>query len=211
MTDDRPDRDAGDASRHDGPASAGDGGPDPAAIPRGNLVSARTVGDIAEPLWTALDRELTGYLVIEPARSILLDDRSRAVVTFSDGVPVLAYETSGDVGGPDALAAVAEETPARAELYRLADDTLAPFHERRDCRVAPDAPALELAADHALADRTRAAAPARDDPAGESAAAAFLDDEDRVAAIRADARAQARERAEEWGLTDQLVDDSGTE
>lgn len=183
--------------------------PSPATIPPGDPVSARTVGDLSVPLRTALDERVTGYLVVQPARSILLGERARAVVTFDDGVPVLAYETSGDVGGPDALAAVAGDTPARAELYRLDEATLAPFHDRRDCRVPPDAPALELADDESLAGRTRERAP--DDRGGdaESAAAAFLADEDRIEAIRAEARSQAREHATEWGLTDQLaVDDS---
>ena len=35
---------------------------------------------------------------------------------------------------------------------------------------------------------------------------AFLEDEEKVAAVRERARRQARERAAEWGLTDQLED-----
>ncbi len=43
-----------------------------------------------------------------------------------------------------------------------------------------------------------------DDPA--DPVVAFLEDEQKIAAIRAEARKQARERAAEWGLTDQLED-----
>lgn len=42
---------------------------------------------------------------------------------------------------------------------------------------------------------------------GADAVAAFLDDERKIEAIREQARGQARERADEWGLTEHLADD----
>jgi hypothetical protein len=68
-------------------------------------------------------------------------------------------------------------------------------------------PAERLAGDQSLADRTREAAPAdrRDDDETDPVAA-FLDDEAKVDAIREQARTEARRRAEEWGLDDELVD-----
>jgi hypothetical protein len=70
-------------------------------------------------------------------------------------------------------------------------------------------PAERLAGDPALADSTRRAAPAdrtsaekRDARGDHGAVEAFLDDEEKIAAIRKRARKEARERAAEWGLSD---------
>ncbi len=54
--------------------------------------------------------------------------------------------------------------------------------------------------------------PSADGPTGGESdpVVAFLDDEAKVEAIREQARTEARERAAEWGLTDQLADDDGT-
>jgi len=79
--------------------------------------------------------------------------------------------------------------------------------------VPPGMPAARLAGDPDLAERTRAAAPAdRTDeaaPDGTDPLAAFLADDERVAAIQAEAREEARERAAEWGLADELADEEG--
>lgn len=177
-------------------------------IPRGELLRARVVSDPATPLEAALDRELTGYATIAPQDTLLLDGEARGVVTFSDGVPVLAYNTATDAGGADALAALAVSGPYRIELYRVASEHLQEAHEATALRVPPDAPAAELAGDQELAARTRETAPKsrieshRDDEA--SAVEAFLADDDRIEAIREQAREEAAERAAEWGLDEAL-------
>jgi len=178
-------------------------------IPRGALLRARVVVDPAGPLETALDRELTGYATLEPQDALLLDGDARGVVTFADGVPVLAYNTATDRGGVDALADLAVPGPYRVELYAVDDAALAEAHDTPELRVPPGTPAEELADAPGLAERTRAAAPdgRLDDDA--SAVASFLEDEERIAAIREQARAEAAERAAEWGLADQLADADG--
>ncbi|WP_435064665.1 hypothetical protein [Halobaculum sp. EA56] len=189
------------------PASLAAGAPD-----RGDLVRARVATGFAEPLSAALDRELTGYLRIESGAAILEDGRDgdRAVITLETGVPVLAHHAGRDADGPAALAALAGAPPVRVESYRLPADSLATLHDRGDAAdplaVAPDAPARDLADDDALAARTRAAAPEgrRGDGGDHDALAAFLADEERVEAVKAEARAEAEARAAEWGLTDQL-------
>lgn len=176
-------------------------------IPRGDLVRSRVVDSPADPLRDALDRELTGYLRLEPADALLLDDETTGVVTFEDGVPVLAYEAASDRGGRAALEAVAAPGPYRAELYAVGAAALADAHaEGDDLAVAPSMPAERLAGDADLAERTRRAAPddRLDDPEADSPLEAFLADEERIAAIRERAREEARARAAEWGLADHL-------
>jgi len=73
-------------------------------------------------------------------------------------------------------------------------------------------PAERLAGDPDLAARTRERAPDErvtdgkpESPAtdeGMDAVEAFLEDEGKIEAIREQARTEARERAQEWGLTD---------
>lgn len=183
-------------------------------LPRGEVVRSRVVDDPGEPLATALDRALDGYLVLEPQGSLLLDEEVGGVVTVADGVPVLAYEERGDHGGRAALDAIAAPGPFRAELYAVGA-AIERVHDRDDGRLAvtPGAPAERLAADPDLADLTRERAPddrldANEDP---DAVEAFLADEERIEAIRERARAEAEARAEEWGLTDQLAEDPPTE
>ncbi|MFB6096535.1 MAG: hypothetical protein ABEJ74_04020 [Haloferacaceae archaeon] len=190
-------------------------------IPQGSLVRSRVVADPGVALADALDRELTGYAVLAPQDALLLDAETRGVLTFEDGVPVLAYERGSDSGGPAALGALAVPGPYSADLFELPAAALATAHESTDLRVQPGLPADRLAGDADLAERTRAAAPddRRDAPVEEDPVAAFLADEEKIAAIRADAREEARERADEWGLADQLeggvssadrdVDDTG--
>ncbi|MFB6302651.1 MAG: hypothetical protein ABEH78_07305 [Haloferacaceae archaeon] len=176
-------------------------------IPRGDLLRSRVVDSPAEPLRDALDRELTGYLRLEPADALLLDDERTGVVTFEDGIPVLAYEAATDCAGTEALEAVAAPGPYRAELYAVSAASLADAHESADAlAVDPTMPADRLTGDADLAERTRRAAPDErlDEADAETPLEAFLADEERIDAIREQAREEARARADEWGLTDQL-------
>lgn len=174
-------------------------------VPQGDLLRARVVDDIRETLAAALDRELTGYAVVEPAGSLLLGEEATGVLTFEAGVPVVAYCETTDVGGVDALAALAGPGPYAVELYELSASALTSVHETPSFRVPPDAPAEELAADAGLASRTRERAPAeRLDDESASAVESFLADEERIAEIQQEARTEAEQRASEWGLDNQL-------
>ncbi|SMO75317.1 hypothetical protein [Halorubrum cibi] len=179
-------------------------------IPRGDLLRSRVVSDIGTTLAAALDRDLTGYATVVPQETLLLAGDARGVLTFEAGVPVLAYNTVTDSGGPDALAELAVPGPYRVELYAVAPDALRAAHAEESLRIPPAAAATELADDPDLADRTREAAPAErladDDGEEADAVAAFLADDDRIAAIREQARAEAEARASEWGLDDALAD-----
>ncbi|MFB6151138.1 MAG: hypothetical protein ABEJ40_04965 [Haloarculaceae archaeon] len=182
-------------------------------LPAGRLLRSRVVTDPRTVLVEALDRDLTGYAVLEPQESLLLDEAGAGVLTFVDGVPVVAYHTETDRGGPPALADLAASGPFDLELFALDRRDLASAHEERTLRVPPGMPARRLAGDGALADRTRAAAPperttdheddreATDRRSAEiGAVEAFLDDEAKIEAIREEAREQARERAEQWNF-----------
>jgi hypothetical protein len=176
-------------------------------IPEGDLLRSRVVDDPGVTLSTALERRLTGYAVVEPQDAVLLGDETRGVVTFEGGVPVLAYCPATDRGGADALEDVASPGPYSVDLYELDPAALAAAHEADDLRVSPSLPAKRLADDRELVTRTRAVAP--DERLGSDdtdAVESFLDDESQIEAIREQARAEARARAEEWGLTDALDD-----
>jgi len=188
-------------------------------VPEGRLVRSRVVMDPGTALARAVDRSLTGYAVLEPRDALLAGEGGdgRGVLTFEEGVPVLAYHAGTDRGGPPALADLAVPGPCRCELYELDATDLAEAHEADDLRVPPTLPAERLAGDRRLAERTRRAAPeerlrdgdgnpgeTHDDDPSPSALEAFLTDEEKVDAIREQARKQARERAAEWGLEDQL-------
>ncbi|WP_080505160.1 hypothetical protein [Halorubrum aethiopicum] len=179
-------------------------------IPRGDLLRSRVVSDVGTTLSAALDRELTGYATVVPQETLLLSGDARGVLTFEAGVPVLAYNTVTDSGGPDALAELAVPGPYRVELYAVASEALRAAHDEESLRVPPAAVATELADDPDLAERTRESAPddRLTDGDGEEAdaVAAFLADDDRIDAIREQARAEARERADEWGLDGALAD-----
>ncbi len=177
----------------------------PLGLGDGELLHSRVVTSPAEPLEEALDRRLSGYLVLEPREAVLLDGDARAVLTLDDGAPVLAYHAEADRGGPAALAALASPGPYLAELYDLPDGALESAHERAGdgLRVPPGMAAERLAAAADLADRTRRVAPERADETA-SPVEAFLADEERVAAIREQARAEAERRAEEWGFAGAL-------
>lgn len=177
-------------------------------LPRGRLQRRRVVDDLGTPLANALEAELTGYATLESQDALLLSAEGVGVVTFEAGVPVVAYHTGTDAGGPPALADLAGGGPYRLELFELDPADLAPVHDARDLLVPPGMPAERLAGDPDLADRTRAAAPEgrrravphreTDDQPG--AVEAFLADEAKIAAIRERAREEAERRAEEWGF-----------
>ena len=198
-----------------GPDRSPSGGdPQELHIPRGTLLRSRVVSDVATPLETALERSLTGYATIVPQETLLLSGEARGVITFEEGVPVLVYNTVTDNGGPEALAELAVPGPYRVELYAVEAAALTTAHGAEALRVAPGSVATELADAPDLAERTRAAAPAdRHDEGGHEgtdALASFLADDDRIEAIREQAREEARSRAAEWGLTDALDTTAGT-
>jgi hypothetical protein len=182
-------------------------------IPRGALVRSHVVPDPGAALALALDRELTGYALLEPHDALVLDADTSGVVTFEDGVPVLAYEADSDSGGPAALGALAVPGPYSVDLFELPPSALTRAHEATDLRVQPGMPADRLAGDADLAARTRAAAPREreDGDDGDDPVAAFLDDEEKIAAIREEAREEARQRAAEWGLDDHLRESAASE
>lgn len=181
-------------------------------VPDGRLVRSRVERDPGRALAVALDRSLTGYAVFTPQDSLLLSAEDRGVVTFDAGVPVLAYHTGTGRGGPDALADFTVPGPYRVDLHELDPGDLDAVHDTPELQVPPAMPADQLAGDPDLADRTREVAPAhlRAITAEDAAdpVAAFLDDEEKIAAIKARAREDARERASEWGLGDELEPDS---
>jgi hypothetical protein len=178
-------------------------------LPRGVLASSRVVDDHSLVLRSTLDDAVTGYLVLEPAGSLLLDDDGACVITVADGVPVLASHTSSGRGGADALAALAGPGPVQVERHRVDADELAAVHDADGVEalaVDPGEPARVLTGDDALATRTRDRAsddhPGRD--VNKDPLAAFLDDTERIDALREDARAEAERRAAEWGFVDEL-------
>lgn len=176
-------------------------------LPRGRLVRQRVVDDPGTALANALESELTGYARLESQDALLLDADGVGVLTFEGGVPVVAYHTGTDRGGQDALADIAVAGPYRLELYELDASSLAAVNDTDAFRVPPGTPAERLAGDPDLAERTRDAAPAGRVQSGATATGdetgaveAFLDDEEKIAAIRERARAEAQVRAEEWGF-----------
>jgi hypothetical protein len=179
-------------------------------LPDGTLIRSRVESDPAAPLATALDRELTGYAVFEPQDALLLDADGAGVVGFEDGVPRFAFHTGTGRGGSNALADLAALGPYDVELRELPAAELPEGDV--DFRVPPGMPADRLAGDPELAERTREAAPAEwqvgVEKGGEDgsldAVEAFLEDKEKIDAIRDRAREEARERAEEWGLDGEL-------
>lgn len=177
-------------------------------LPRGQLRKSRVVTDPRDTLADVLDRAVTGYAVFESQDSLLLDADGRGVVTFEDGVPVLAYHTGTDRGGPPALADLAVPGPYHVSVFELDAAALAEVHDASSLRVPPGMPAERLAGDPALADSTRRSAPEdrrterREETADHSAVEAFLEDTEKIAAIREQAKAEAEQRADEWGFGD---------
>ena len=175
-------------------------------LPRGRLVRSRVVDDPATALAVALDRSLTGYAVLEPQDALLLDSEASGVLTFEDGVPVLAYHTGTDRGGPEALADLAEPGPYRADLYALEPDSLEAAHDTPELVVPPGMAAERLGGDPVLADRTRAVAPAdRLQSSDADPVESFLEDDAKIRAIQARAREEAERRAKAWGLDNEMT------
>jgi hypothetical protein len=184
-------------------------------LPEGRLVRSHVVADPRTPLAAALDRELTGYAIFEPQETLLLDGRGQGILTFRDGVPDMAYFTGTDRGGPAALGDLAMPGPYHVELYELPGSALDSLTDTEPLTVPPGMPAERLAGDPALAASTRRGAPAArtcadaDDQSEPGTAAdgrthsaveAFLDDDEKIAAIRDRARAEAEAKAAEWDL-----------
>ncbi|WP_079977767.1 hypothetical protein [Halanaeroarchaeum sulfurireducens] len=173
-------------------------------LPAGQPTFDRVVTRLGEPLEAALDRALTGYAEILPQAALLLDASSSGVMWFDDGVPTHATHTGTGATGTDVLAELAATGPFRVRLVSLSADNL--HHARPDeATLPPDAPAKRLAGDESLARRTRKRAGTESDGStdgGLDAVEAFLEDDEKIRAIRDRARAEAKRRAEEWGFDD---------
>jgi hypothetical protein len=177
-------------------------------VPDGQLVRSRVVDDAGPTLRRALDARLTGYVLLTPQSALLSGTNAAGVVTFRDGVPALAYHAPTDSAGSAALTELADHGPYRSELYEVTPAALDALDHDESLSVAPTAPARPLTSDDHLVERTLDRAPAgrlpRDadpEPAQDvDALEAFLDDTERIEAIRARARDEARRRATEWGL-----------
>lgn len=176
-------------------------------LPQGKLLQSRVVPGVRTVLVEALDRSLTGYAIVTPRRA-----DAKSVFTFETGIPVLAYHTGADAGGERAITALEGVGRCRIDLYGLSMADLRAA-EAEELSVPPALPATHLTGDRALAARTRkrAAQRADADPDAEQptdragdAVAAFLEDTERIETLREQARAEARRRAEEWGLDEQL-------
>lgn len=167
----------------------------------GRLLHSRVVADPGPVLERALEDAVTGYATVEPQDALLLDADGEGILAFEHGVPVAARHTGTGRMGREALGELTVPGPCRIELYET--DRRLQMSTDTGARIPPGLPADHLARDQSLANRTRSAAAdrgtgERTDP---DALAAFLGDEQRVDAIRREAREQARRRAEDWGLT----------
>lgn len=178
-------------------------------LPRGEVVAARVADDHGVALRAAHDEALTGYLVLEPSATLLLDEEGAGVLTVVEGVPVLASHTGTGCGGADALADLAGPGPVKVERRAVDANALAAVHDADGAdalAVAPGEPARVLTGDRDLAAATRDRAPP--DHPGRDATAdpleSFLADDDRIASLREDAREEAKRRADEWGFVDEL-------
>jgi hypothetical protein len=181
-------------------------------LPEGHLRKSRVVADPRDTLADALDRSFTGYAVFESQDALLLDAAGRGILTFADGVPRRAYHTGTERGGPPALADLAVPGPYHVAMYVVERTALAAFADGGNRTIPPGMPAERLAGDPALATSTRRAAPAErsvdettadTEPNEESTAGAveaFLENEEKIEAIRRQARTEAQERAAEWDL-----------
>jgi hypothetical protein len=191
--------------------------PVPESLPSAcDLVRTRVVEDPGTGLAACLDRGLTGYAVFTPGDALLLGDRGRGVLTVRGGVPTHAYHTGSGRAGAAALDDLAAPGPFEVALYAIPASASGSRSESgstseagspapRGDPVDPDLPAERLTGDTDLAARTRAAAPADLRPAADDsldAVEAFLENEEKVAAIRERAREEAQRRAAEWGFED---------
>jgi len=182
-------------------------------VPRGRLLRSRVVSNPATAFRTVLEDALTGYLVFEPQDTLLLDDGGRGVVTVRQGVPMLVYHTGTDRGGVDGLADLAVPGPYKVDVFELSDQEIERIHDADELRVPAKEPVERLAGDPELADRTQSRAREHgllaDDGVrpdeNQDAVVSFLDDDERIAAIKQQAREDAKRQANEWGLTDELA------
>jgi hypothetical protein len=170
-------------------------------IPDGELLRSRVVTALAPALSDVLDRRLDGYALLSSRDALLGGDEERGVITFEAGVPVLAYHSRTDRGGPPALDDIGAP-PYRFELYALEADALELPHRTDELRVAPGSVAERLAGDPALAGRTRELAGDVLEERSEDTVEAFLEDEAAIADIRRSAREEALDRADEWDFAD---------
>lgn len=175
-------------------------------LPRGQLLRQRVVSDLGTALSAVLEEQVTGYARLKPQDTLLLDTEGVGVLTFIDGVPVVAYHTGTDTAGPPALDEIAVTGPYRIELYELEKDILVEIHEDEALRIPPTLPAERLVGDPQLIERTRGQAPdnrleAQDTTQSATAVEAFLSDEQRIETIQQRARADAKAKAEQWGFT----------
>jgi hypothetical protein len=133
----------------------------------------------------AFDRDAVRVAAATPAERLAGDQalaaRTRRVVDDTRRVGGRGAPAPHDPDPGPAPARTGDEGPARGDAGRSGP--------------RPDA-------GHRSRPGTRADA----DDAPEDPVVAFLEDDERIAAIRDQAREQARERAAEWGLTDQLED-----
>ncbi len=172
-------------------------------IPDGELLRSRVVSDLSSALEDVLERELDGYALLSPRDALLGTGEKRGVITFDSGIATLAYHTETDRGGPPALADLGSP-PYELELYALEAEELDVPHRDETLRIPPGSAAERLADDSELAARVRDAAAGSDERAELDAVEAFLSDEEAVADIRAAAREDALDRADEWGLSEAL-------
>ncbi|WP_259519215.1 hypothetical protein [Halanaeroarchaeum sp. HSR-CO] len=172
-------------------------------LPSGQATFDRVVTGLSDPLETALERELTGYAEIVPQAALLLDVSGSGVVWFEAGIPTHATHTGTGATGTDVLAELAATGPFRVRLVALSPSELDVRPE--GASLPPDAPAERLAGDESLATRTRertGAVEARPAEQGLDAVEAFLEDDQKIRAIRERARAEAKRKAAAWGFDD---------
>lgn len=170
-------------------------------IPDGELLRSRVVTALSPPLSDVLDRRLDGYAPVSSRNSLLDDGDETGVVTFDDGVPVLAYHSGTDRGGPPALEDIGSP-PYRFELYALDADALELPHRTEELRVDPGAVAERLTDDQDLVARTREVAGTASVERSEDSVETFLENEAAIEEIRRSAREEALERADEWEFAD---------
>ncbi len=175
-------------------------------LPRGQLLRQRIVSNLGTALSAVLEESVTGYARLKPQDTLLLDTEGVGVLTFIDGVPVVAYHTGTDTAGPPALDEIAVAGPYRIELYELDERILAEIHGDEKLRVSPTLPAERLVGDPQLISQTRENAPtnrlsAQETADSTSAIESFLADEQRIETIQQRAREDAKAKAEQWGFT----------
>ncbi len=180
----------------------------PLGLGDGRLLQSRVIDEFETILETVLQEQITGYVRVEPGKTLILDAEERGVITFTDGIPMAAYHAGVDVAGDQALSKLSTLGPFRVELYAVSESRLTAIHNDHSLLVPPGRPAERLAGDPQLAERTRAMAPeqrleqARQE--SEDALTAFLEDQSRIKELREQAQTEAKRRAKQWGLDSEL-------